>query len=106
MSEGVWKYLATFGALLLAGLGMPIPEELPIVGGGFAAGHAANQEVPEHPYWYIMLPVCIAGVVVSDSLLYGIGRMGGTRLLERPWVQKHLVKPEKRLQIENNFHKY
>jgi membrane protein DedA with SNARE-associated domain len=106
VSDGVWKYFATFGLLLAAGMGFPIPEEVPVVGGGIAAGHAANQEVPQHPYWFIMLPVCIIGVVVSDSILYSIGRFGGQRLLDRPWIQKHFVRPEKRQQIEDNFHKY
>lgn len=106
MSDGVWKYFATFGLLMAAGMGMPIPEEVPVVGGGFAAGHAANQPVPQHPYWYIMLPVCIIGVVTSDFILYSIGRFGGQRLLDKPWIKNHFVKPEKRQQIEDNFHKY
>ncbi len=106
VSDGVWKYFATFGLLLACGMGMPIPEEVPVVGGGFAAGHAASQAIPQHPYWYIMLPVCIVGVVVSDGILYSIGRFGGQRLLDRPWIKNHLVRPEKRQQIEENFHKY
>jgi membrane protein DedA with SNARE-associated domain len=106
VTEGVWKYFATFGLLLAAGMGFPIPEELPVVGGGIAAGHAANQAQSQHPYWYIMLPVCIVGVVVSDGILYSIGRYGGQRLLDRPWIKKHFVRPEKRREIEDNFHKY
>src|SRR5438132_7016481 len=100
VSEGVWKYFATFGVLIAAGMGFPIPEEVPVVGGGIAAGHAANQDVSQHPYWYIMLPVCIIGVVVSDGILYSIGRFGGQRVLHRPWIQKHFVRPEKRQEIE------
>lgn len=106
MSDGVWKYFATFGLLLAAGMGMPIPEEVPVVAAGFASGHAASQVPPQHPFWFIMLPVCIIGVVVSDGILYTIGRLGGQRLLDRPFVQKHLVRPEKRQKIEANFHKY
>src|SRR5439155_22315287 len=40
------------------------------------------------------------------TFLYGIGRYGGTRLLEAGWVRKHLVKPDKRAKIERNFQKY
>ena len=36
-----------------------------------------------------MLPVCIAGVVVCDSILYFIGRQWGTKLLQWHWVQKN-----------------
>jgi membrane protein DedA with SNARE-associated domain len=51
-----------------------------------------------------MLPVVIAGVVVGDGFLYGIGRMWGSRFLDNKWVQRRLVTPEKRAQIEKNFH--
>lgn len=95
-----------FGSLIAAGFGAPIPEELPVVLGGALAGHAANQQPREHPYWWILWPLCILGVVIADGVLYGIGRFGGRRLLEIGWVKRHLVRPEKREQIESNFHKY
>jgi membrane protein DedA with SNARE-associated domain len=145
-STGLWSYIAIFAALVAAGLGFPIPEEIPVVTGGglcaraashpptdppdwsvalglpglegdpvLAAAAAADRAVREdaaarrprpHPVWWIMLPICIAGVVVSDSFLYGIGRWGGPRLLEVGWVKHHLVKPDKRAKIEHNFQKY
>ncbi len=55
--------------------------------------------------WYIMLPVLILGVVVSDGLLYGMGRFWGRRLLELRGI-KRLVPPQKRQRIEENFDKY
>lgn len=105
-AEGIWTYFVIFGSLVAAGFGLPIPEELPVVIGGALSGHAANQVPREHPHWWILWPLCIAGVVISDAVLYCIGRFGGRRLLDMPWVQKHLVRPEKRQQIEENFHKY
>jgi membrane protein DedA with SNARE-associated domain len=93
--------LITFGLLLAAGVGFPIPEELPIIGAGIWAGH--NQDLG--PFRWLIWPVCIVGVVVSDSLLYGIGRFFGPRLLEKKWVVRFLA-PEKRQRIEENFHKY
>jgi membrane protein DedA with SNARE-associated domain len=141
---GLWKYPAIFIALMAAGLGFPIPEEIPVVTAGGLCAKAASEdpiEPPEwaaalalpgvqadpvlaaaaaadwaarktaphprrHPVWWIMLPVCIAGVVTCDAFLYVIGRWGGTRLLERPWVQRYVIKPEKRAKIERNFQKY
>jgi membrane protein DedA with SNARE-associated domain len=106
VTEGVWQYLAIFGSLIAAGFGAPIPEELPVIMGGVAAGHAANQNPVTHPFWYFMLPVCYAGVILSDSILYLIGRMGGRRLLDIGWVKHRLLGPDKRAEIESNFHKY
>ncbi len=146
-SSALWFYLGTFAALVAAGLGFPIPEELPIVIAGAAVGHAteapptpaelplAFSVAPDGPIavgipwallaggaepaggefrasplpnslrWYIMLPVCIAGVVISDGLLYCIGRFGGRRLLQNKLVRR-LLTPDKLRRSEENFHKY
>jgi membrane protein DedA with SNARE-associated domain len=80
------------------GLGLPLPEELPIILGGILA---ASGKV----YWFIMLPVCIVAVVVGDSFLYGIGRLWGPRLLDTRWM-KSIMSPERRKKVEDNFNKY
>jgi len=94
-----WGYLGIFVGILLTGLGFPMPEELPIVLGGALAGG-------QNALWWIMLPVCIVGVVIGDSFLYGIGRLWGAKLVERPFVKRHLLSPDKLASITENFHKY
>jgi membrane protein DedA with SNARE-associated domain len=89
-------------------LALPIPELV----GPAAAIAAADAPQPDearrrrHPVWWIMLPVCILGVVLCDAILYGIGRAGGPRLLEIGWVKRWVVRPNTRDRIEGNFHKY
>lgn len=94
-----YGYLGIFLALLASGCGFPLPEELPVITAGVLVGH---EDTPLK--WYIMLPVVIAGVVIGDGFLYGLGRIWGTRLLNLRWVQRHLVTPDKRAEIEKNFH--
>jgi membrane protein DedA with SNARE-associated domain len=94
-----YGYVGIFLALLASGLGFPIPEELPVITAGIMVGHGDTTL-----RWYIMLPVVILGVVIGDGFLYGIGRVWGTRLLDIGWVQRNVVTPEKRAQIEKNFH--
>ncbi len=97
----VWACVITFSLLVAAGIGFPIPEELPIIGAGIWVGNMAELG----PARWLILPVCIAGVVISDGLLYGVGRYFGPKLLE--WrVIKRLLPPQKRERIEGNFHKY
>ncbi|HJZ54042.1 MAG TPA: hypothetical protein VKE74_03760, partial [Gemmataceae bacterium] len=93
MLENFSEYgsLGVFLALIAAGFGFPIPEELPVITAGILVGHEDTTL-----RWWIMLPVCIAGVVIGDGILYGIGRLWGTRLLEREWVKRNLLPPEKR----------
>ena len=96
-----WPLLTTFALLVAAGVGFPIPEEVPVVGAGLWVGQ--NPEL--RPWSFLALPICILGVVISDALLYTIGRLYGPRLLEYRWTSR-LLPPEKLARIEGNFHKY
>jgi membrane protein DedA with SNARE-associated domain len=94
-----WGYLGIFLGIVSTGLGFPMPEELPVVVGGALAGSGKV-------YWWIMLPVCIVGVIVGDSFLYAIGRLWGPRLLKYNWVKTRLLPPERLAKIEQNFQQY
>ncbi len=94
-----YGYLGIFLALLASGFGFPIPEELPVITAGILVGHEDTTL-----RWWIMLPVCILGVVIGDGVLYGIGRFWGTKILNLGWVQRNVVPPEKRAEIEKNLH--
>jgi membrane protein DedA with SNARE-associated domain len=97
---GTWGYAGIFLGLVATGVGFPMPEELPVVIGGTLAGHHGGLR------WWIMLPVCIAGVIVGDAFLYTIGRFWGPRLLRYAWIQRHVFPPERLAKIENNFQVY
>ena len=75
-------YVGLFIVLFIAGLGVPIPEELPII----TAGVLSHQLVLR---WWIALPVCFVGVLSGDIALYWVGHHWGERVLGwRPvrWV--------------------
>lgn len=69
-----FTYLGLFLTLFAAALGLPVPEEVPVVAGGVLA----QQEVVR---WWIALPVCLAGVLAGDVALYWIGRHWGDTIL-------------------------
>ncbi len=100
MLEGFndYGYLGVFLSLLAAGFGFPIPEELPVLTAGGMVGHGDTGL-----RWYIMLPVVMAGVVIGDSVLYGVGRIWGRRLLNIGFVRRHFVPLDKQEKIEKNF---
>lgn len=100
-SGAIYPYFVIFAGLLAAGIGIPIPEELPIAVGGIWVGHPKSEL-----FWWIMLPTCILGVVLCDGMLYGIGRLWGPRIVRFRWVQRHLLPPDRLEHIEGNFHKY
>jgi membrane protein DedA with SNARE-associated domain len=78
-------YAGIFAALVAAGVGFPMPEELPIVTAGAFLGQTADDPPPGLYGWALLL-VCVTGVVLSDLLLYLVGRVWGLRLLRLHFV--------------------
>jgi len=69
-----FTYVGIFSVLLAASLGVPVPEEAPVV----VAGVLSSQHVVR---WWIALPVCLAGALSGDVVLYWIGHHWGERIL-------------------------
>ena len=78
-----FTYLGVFLVLFLAGLGVPIPEEMPVL----VSGVLAHQGVVR---WWLALPVCVLGVLAGDVMLYGVGHRWGERVLAWPPVRSLL----------------
>ena len=70
-----FTYAGVFLVLFVAGLGVPIPEELPILVSGILAREGLVR-------WWLALPVCLVGVLTGDASIYWIGRHWGERVLE------------------------
>lgn len=96
-----WPFFTAFGMLVAAGFGAPIPEEIPTVAAGVWVG--SHPELG--PLRWLILPVCFLGVLISDIMLYGIGRFYGPRLKQKRWAQK-LIPPETWAKIEHNYERY
>jgi membrane protein DedA with SNARE-associated domain len=101
VSEVFWMMVWVFGALVGAGIGLPIPEEIPTVLAGAWVGSKPQLGLMR----WLILPVCFLGVILSDVLLYFIGRRWGRRLLESRWLERFFP-ADKRAQTEENFHRY
>ena len=60
LSTALWVTLGIFASLVAAGLGFPMPEEIPIVTAGALAGHAADRPSPNPPVEIVV------GVLAAD----------------------------------------
>jgi membrane protein DedA with SNARE-associated domain len=67
-------YVGLLLVLFTASLGVPIPEELPII----TAGILSSQMVLR---WWIALPICFVGVLSGDVVLYWVGHHWGEKVL-------------------------
>ena len=70
-----FTYLGVFAALLLGSLGVPLPEEMPII----AAAVLSHEGVVR---WWLAMPVCLVGVLSGDMVLYWVGRHWGDQVLD------------------------
>ena len=84
-----FTYPGVFLILLATGLGMPVPEELPIA----IAAMMARWEVMN---WWGALLACLGGVLSGDILLYVLGRHFGRRILT----------PEREARVMHAYHKH
>lgn len=87
-----FTYVGLFVVLMLCGLGLPIPEDVALLAGGYLV----HRGITRYP---ITLAVSLLGVVVGDNSLYFMGRRFGSGLvryfsLGRPGAQHQIARIE------------
>lgn len=93
-----YGYIAVFVMLLICGFGVPIPEDVTLVAGGVIAGLG-------HADVHTMFAVGMAGVLVGDGLMFGLGRLYGPRIVKLPGFRRVLT-PGRFAKAQDAFHKY
>ncbi len=88
-----------FGALMLAGLNLPISEELVLLVGGVAA---SSVEATGTLKIYLFI---FAGAYLSDWMVYFIGRLLGPRLWRVAWFRR-TVKQHRLKQMEQYYERF
>ncbi len=69
-----YKYLAMFGILLLCGMGLPLPEEVTLIGAGLFVGWN------EASFLYSSI-ACVTAILLGDSIVFFLGRYYGHAFL-------------------------
>lgn len=95
---GRFNYLAPFTVLLLCGLGLPIPEEVTLIGSGILVYRG------EVDFTRIAV-VCSAAILIGDSFPFWLGRRYGMRALRIRWVAR-LLHPERFNRLERRFREH
>ena len=91
-------YLGIFLLLLLGGLGLPVPEEAPII----LAAVLSHKQTLWGPYAFA---ACMLGVLAGDFVVYFIGFVYGEKVLSLPITRKFLTRPRE-AQIKGYFHRH
>ncbi len=77
-SHPAYAYLVVFGVLLLCGLGVPLPEDITLIAGGYTV-YLAQQHGLGSPSLLPMIGVGFMGVLTGDVFLFTLGRWLGPR---------------------------
>lgn len=97
-ASGLGAYGLVFGVLLACGLGLPLPEDVALITGGYLA-HLGHANV------WIMLGVGFLGILAGDSAVFMLGRLGGRKARgKKPGglLGRHLG-PERIKKVEAQF---
>jgi membrane protein DedA with SNARE-associated domain len=98
--DGGFSYAIVFAILVACGLGVPLPEDISLILGGFLAYEGKAQLVP-------MMGVGLLGIIVGDSLIFFAGRRLGTHVGTQPkGLLARVVTPEKRATVAGLFQKH
>ena len=95
---GEFEYLAPFAVLLLCGLGLPLPEEVTLIGAGILLYRG------EVDFVRITI-VCSAAILIGDSVPYWLGRRFGMNALRVPWVAR-ILHPERFARLRRRFEEH
>jgi len=81
--EGFVLYLLIFLALMGGAIGLPIPEDVPLIAAGILI--QLEQAKPE-----LIVPICYFGILLGDLMIFFIGRKLGPTLFSKKWFRKRL----------------
>jgi membrane protein DedA with SNARE-associated domain len=95
---GRYKYAAMFGILFLCGLGLPIPEEVTLLGSGLAVGWK------QADFWLASI-ACVLGILAGDGLIFLLGRIYGRKFLGTA-LMRWVLTEKRQAKIHNLFAKH
>lgn len=93
-------YPAILGILVIASLGVPIPEDVPLI----LAGVILRTE-PRAATWFGVILVSLIGIMSGDLVLYTLGKRWGRGVFNHKWVSR-LVTPDRFDWLADKFHSY
>src|SRR5271169_2849794 len=96
-TQGWVAYGTIFGVLVACGLGVPFPEDVSLITGGFLVFHG-SADLP------LMVATGFLGILCGDSLIYWAGRRLGDRARTDPGrLLRRLLTADRRAKVEALF---
>ncbi len=93
-----FEYSAPFLVLLLCGVGLPLPEEVTLIGSGILLYQGKVEFLP-------ITLVCGAAILLGDCIPYWLGRRWGLSAVRHRWVAR-ILHPERFASLERRFERH
>jgi len=98
--DGVFAYGIVLLILLACGIGLPVPEDVSLILGGFLV-YEGRAEL------FLMMLVGYAGILLGDSMIFFIGRRLGSKVGTSPkGLLSKIITPAKRARVEELFKRH
>lgn len=95
-SHGAMAYLSIFAVLVACGLGVPLPEDISLILGGFLVFKGAA-------HLWLMVATGFVGILAGDTLIYIAGRRVGRSVRTGHGWLARVVTPARRIVVEGLF---
>jgi membrane protein DedA with SNARE-associated domain len=93
-------YPALVGILIIASLGLPIPEDVPLIAAGVILATK-----PEIASWHGAIITAMIGIMSGDLILYSAGKRWGRDVVTHRWFNS-LITPARFDRMARHFHKW
>ena len=93
-------YPSLLGILIIASLGVPIPEDLPLIAAGVVLARS-----PESASWFGVILFSLMGIMSGDTILYSLGRHWGPSVCEHRFV-RWLITPRRFRRMQHHFSRW
>ncbi len=90
-----FTYLGPFLVLLLCGMGLPLPEEVTLIGSGILVSQGRVD-------FLLISLTCSAAILLGDIMPFFLGRNYGKSVLRIPWIAR-ILHPERFARVERRF---
>ncbi|WP_428389366.1 DedA family protein [Mucisphaera sp.] len=77
-------YVVLVAVLLASGFGLPVPEDIPLLIGGYLAGHGYAEP-------FTLFFFCFAAILFADATLFWLGRTYGHHIPRLPLLNRVLT---------------
>ena len=95
---GVYVAVFLMAILLASGFGLPVPEDIPLLGSGMLCFYGVTS-------LWVMLPVTFVCVLGADCIVFGLGRKYGTHVQDLPLLRRFLT-PSRLDRASDAYHRH